>query len=154
VGIANPKVRIASSHETLVWAYDPDVIDPHYAGWIPRRSCGGIREGVDLVVVRGLGKDELATYIGLLGEPHKANLYVVEVAIVSVNGDSKAISEWLDRVYISDPRIVRMLAEWVLLYSRGESPVELLDPEAREVYGSRTTFRDPAAAVETQPGVG
>jgi|GEM_PF-2876946 len=152
MGIANPKVRVSDSKITLVWAYDPDVIDPRHAGWIPRSDCGGTREGADLVEVRGMTRGELAHYIDLPGA--RANLYIAEVAVLSVNGDKKAAEPWLDAVYISDPRIVRMLAEWVLLYSRGESPVELLHAEAMEVYGPRDTFRGATTPAEAQPSVG
>lgn len=147
MGIVNPKAKVADSIHKVVWSYDPDVIAPRYAGWIPLEACEGTKKTADVVEVRGLRAPELAHYrhLKMIGSQVEALLYLATTAIVSVNGDKAAVDEWLNRVYLTNADIIDCLALYVDYYSRGLDPVTMLHVAVKEGHGSLATFHDAAA---------
>lgn len=158
MGIVSPTIKVRDSKHRVVFSHDPDVVGPRHAGWIPVSACESLRDGADVIEVRGLNADELARYIeGIAADHvHSSGLDCVRAAVVSVRGDTSAaaVEAWVNGAYLTNSRVVRYLTEYILLYSRGVSPVEQLEAEIEKAFGVLPTFLSYIARVKAESAAG
>lgn len=143
MGIARSRKK--DTRHKIVWAYDPDVVDPTRAGWLPTHGeyiSGYDEKGADALLVEFLSAAQLANVTDMKTAEDTAHLVCCRHAVKGVNGnqDKRHIRDWLDSVYLTSPDIIRALSLYIEYGSKGEDPVEKLHPQIEAAFGLLATF--------------